>query len=74
MFSVGAGPTCRDRSGRPAIRSCRRSTSSGRDCLTAAVFYEWPVIASIPLLSIAAGVPVYYRVNSAAHNRRTTRR
>ena len=29
MFSAGAGPTCRGRSERPAIRSCRPSTSSG---------------------------------------------
>jgi hypothetical protein len=46
----------------------------GTGLLTAAVFAERPVIASISLLSIAASVPVYYRVNSAAHSRRATRR
>lgn len=33
---------------------------TGTGLLTAAVFYERPVVSSISLLSIAAGVPVYY--------------
>jgi len=33
---------------------------AGTGLLTAAVFYERPVVSSISLLSIAAGVPVYY--------------
>jgi APA family basic amino acid/polyamine antiporter len=44
----------------------------GTGLLTAAVFYERPVISSISLLSIAAGVPVYYLGTSAARSRRTT--
>jgi len=44
---------------------------AGTGLLTAAVFYERPVISSISLLSIAAGVPVYY-VRSAAARRRCT--
>ena len=32
----------------------------GTGLLTAAVFYERPVVSSISLLSIAVGVPVYY--------------
>jgi APA family basic amino acid/polyamine antiporter len=32
----------------------------GTGLLTAAVFYERPVVSSLSLLSIAAGVPVYY--------------
>jgi basic amino acid/polyamine antiporter, APA family len=35
----------------------------GTGLLTAAVFYERPVVSSISLLSIAAGVPVYYLRN-----------
>ena len=38
----------------------RRSSSSAPACSTAAVFYERPVVSSVSLLSIAAGVPVYY--------------
>ena len=37
----------------------------GTGLLTAAVFYERPVVSSISLLSIAAGVPVYYLWTSA---------
>ncbi|WP_406700007.1 amino acid permease [Singulisphaera sp. Ch08] len=33
---------------------------AGTGLLTASVFYERPVVSSISLLSIAAGVPVYY--------------
>ena len=33
---------------------------AGTGLLTAAVFYERPVVSSISLLSIAAGIPVYY--------------
>jgi hypothetical protein len=44
----------------------------GTGLLTAAVFCEWPVISSISLLSIAAGVPVYYLGTSAARSRCTT--
>jgi basic amino acid/polyamine antiporter, APA family len=44
----------------------------GTGLLTAAVFYERPVVSSISLLSIAAGVPVYYLCNSAARSHRTT--
>jgi APA family basic amino acid/polyamine antiporter len=33
---------------------------AGTGLLTAAVFYERPVVSSVSLLSIAAGVPVYY--------------
>ena len=33
---------------------------AGTGLLTAAVFYERPVVSSISLLSIAVGVPVYY--------------
>ena len=43
----------------------------GTGLLTAAVFYERPVVSSISLLSIAAGVPVYYLGTSAARRRRT---
>jgi APA family basic amino acid/polyamine antiporter len=32
----------------------------GTGLLTAAIFYERPIVASVSLLSIAAGVPVYY--------------
>jgi basic amino acid/polyamine antiporter, APA family len=38
----------------------------GTGLLTAAVFYERPVVSSISLLSIAAGVPVYYLWTSGA--------
>jgi hypothetical protein len=41
----------------------------GTGLLTAAVFYERPVISSISLLSIAAGVPVYYFGVPAARRR-----
>ena len=41
----------------------------GTGLLTAAVFYERPVVSSLSLLSIAAGVPVYYLM--AAGARRT---
>ena len=44
----------------------------GTGLLTAAVFYERPVVSSISLLSIAAGVPVYYFGTSAARRRRTS--
>ena len=40
--------------------------------LTAAVFYERPAVSSISMLSIAAGVPVYYFGTSAARHRRTS--
>ena len=40
----------------------------GTGLLTAAVFYERPVISSISLLSIAVGVPVYYLRTSSARN------
>ncbi len=33
---------------------------AGTGLLTAAVFHERPVVSSVSLLSIAAGVPVYY--------------
>jgi APA family basic amino acid/polyamine antiporter len=38
----------------------------GTGLLTAAVIYERPVVSSISLLSIAAGVPVYYLWTSVA--------
>jgi basic amino acid/polyamine antiporter, APA family len=38
---------------------------AGTGLLTAAVFYERPVVSSISLLSIVVGVPVYYIWNSA---------
>jgi amino acid transporter len=38
----------------------------GTGLLIAAVFYERPVVSSISLLSIAAGVPVYYLWTSGA--------
>jgi len=44
---------------------------AGTGLLTAAVFYEWPVVSSISLLSIALGVPVYYVRTSAARRRCT---
>jgi hypothetical protein len=44
---------------------------AGTGLLIAAVFYERPVVSSISLLSIAAGVPVYYLRTPAAHRRRT---
>ena len=43
----------------------------GTGLLTAAVFYERPVVSSISLLSIAVGVPVYYFGTSAARRRST---
>ena len=45
---------------------------AGTGLLTAAVFYARPVISSISLLSIAVGVPVYYRINSSVRSRRGT--
>jgi APA family basic amino acid/polyamine antiporter len=39
---------------------------SGTGLLTSAVFYERPVVSSISLLSIAAGLPIYYLRTSAA--------
>ena len=44
---------------------------AGTGLLTAAVFYERPVVSSISVLSIAVGVPVYYLRTSAARRRRT---
>jgi APA family basic amino acid/polyamine antiporter len=44
---------------------------AGTGLLTAAVFYERPVVSSISLLSIAAGVPVYYGWTSAARRQST---
>ncbi len=38
---------------------------AGTGLLTAAIFYERPVVSSISLLSIAAGVPVYYLTHAA---------
>jgi basic amino acid/polyamine antiporter, APA family len=43
---------------------------AGTGLLTAAVFLERPVVSSISLLSIAAGVPVYYLGTSDARRRR----
>ena len=43
----------------------------GTGLLTAAVFYERPVVSSISLLSIAAGVPVYYLRAAGARRRQT---
>jgi APA family basic amino acid/polyamine antiporter len=43
---------------------------AGTTLLTAAVFYERPVVSSSSLLSIAFGVPVYYLRTSAARRRR----
>ncbi len=42
---------------------------AGTGVLTAAVFYERPVVSSVSLLSIALGVPVYYAQISAARRR-----
>jgi basic amino acid/polyamine antiporter, APA family len=44
---------------------------AGTGLLTAAVFYERPVVSMISLLSIAAGVPVYYLRPSAARHRKS---
>ncbi len=44
----------------------------GTTLLTAAVFYERPVVSSISLLSIAVGVPVYYLWTSAGKGRHST--
>jgi APA family basic amino acid/polyamine antiporter len=44
---------------------------AGTGLLTAAVFYERPFVSTISLLSIAAGVPVYYLGTSGARRRRT---
>jgi APA family basic amino acid/polyamine antiporter len=41
----------------------------GTGVLTAAVFYERPLVSLISLLSIAAGVPVYYLRASAVRRR-----
>jgi hypothetical protein len=41
----------------------------GTGLLTAAVFYERPVVSSLSLPSIAIGVPVYYVRASAARRR-----
>ncbi len=43
----------------------------GTGLLTAAIFYERPVVSSISVLSIAVGVPVYYLRISARRRRRT---
>jgi basic amino acid/polyamine antiporter, APA family len=43
---------------------------AGTGLLTAAVFYERPIVSSISLVSIAIGVPVYYVGNAAARRRR----
>ena len=43
----------------------------GTGVLTAAVFYERPVVSSISLLSIAVGVSVYYIGTPAARRRRS---
>jgi APA family basic amino acid/polyamine antiporter len=42
---------------------------AGTGLLTAAVFYERPVVSTISLLSIAAGVPVYYLWAAGARRR-----
>ena len=42
----------------------------GTGLLTAAVCYERPVVSSVSLLSIAAGVPVYY-LRAGARGRQT---
>ena len=44
---------------------------AGTGLLTAAVFYERPVVSSIAVLSIALGVPVYYLRTFTARRRRT---
>jgi APA family basic amino acid/polyamine antiporter len=44
---------------------------AGTGLLTAAVFYERPAVSSLSLLSIAAGVPVYYLGTVAARRLRT---
>jgi hypothetical protein len=43
----------------------------GTGLLTAAVFYERPVVSSISLLSIAVGVSVYYLHTSTARRQCT---
>jgi len=43
----------------------------GTALLTAAVFYERPLVSLLSLLSIAAGVPVYYRWTYTAPRRHT---
>ena len=44
---------------------------AGTGLLTAAVFYERPIVSSISVLSIAVGVPVYYVGKSATWGRRS---
>jgi len=44
---------------------------AGTGLLTAAVFYERPVVSSVSLLSIAVGVPVYYLGTPVARRRCT---
>ena len=43
---------------------------TGTALLTAAVFYERPLVSSISLLSIAVGVPVYYLGSFTGRRRR----
>ena len=44
---------------------------AGTGLLTAAVFYERPIVSSFSLFSIALGVPVYYFQTATAARRRT---
>ena len=44
---------------------------AGTGLLTAAVFYERPVVSSISLLRIALGVPVYYLGSFTGRRRRS---
>jgi APA family basic amino acid/polyamine antiporter len=46
---------------------------AGTGLLTAAVFYERPIVSSVSLLSIAVGVPVYYFQRAAQGRRHTPR-